>query len=172
MQETLILNHDFRPLQTISWKKAICLVIKDKAEVLKYSTRTVRTPNTEYKIPIIIRLIKIVRQIYKNTVPITKKNVIIRDNYTCQYCRKKEPGNRITVDHIIPSSRGGKNSWENMVACCMECNIYKNDKLPKEKNMKLIKQPKQPTISEFLMIKLKIDGYDKTINEFLQNIMN
>jgi len=168
--ETLILNHDFRPLQTVSWKKAMCLMFKEKVEVLKYSEQKIRTPNNEYPIPIIIRLIKLVRKIYKASVPATKKNVILRDNYCCQYCNKHISGGKITVDHIIPTSKGGKSTWENMVACCPECNTKKDSKSLHEVNMKLIRVPKQPTISEFLKQKLRVDGCDKVLNDFLKEM--
>lgn len=165
--QTLILNHDFQPLHTVPWQRAMCLVFKEKVEVLKYSTKTIKTPNTEYNVPIIIRLIKAIRRIYKNSVPVTRKNILTRDNHTCQYCGHKISGDLVTIDHVIPKSKGGKNIWDNLVTCCISCNTKKDNKLPSEAKMVLIKQPKKPTISEFLKLKLKNDGLYQVFNEFL-----
>lgn len=166
MFQVLVLNNEFRPVQTISWKRAIQLVFKEKAEILKYSNEKVRTPTTEYFIPAIIRIVKMLRRIYKRYIPLSKKNILTRDNHTCQYCGSK-PGKSITIDHIIPISRGGKDEWENLVACCLKCNNDKNNKLPSEVGMTLSKTPKKPTVFEFLHYKLKSQGFDEVLNEFM-----
>lgn len=169
MTNTLLLDINYRPLQTVPWQRAMCLIFKEKVEVLKFSDKTVKTPTTEYQVPLVIRLIKLIRQIYKNSVTVTKNNIAIRDNYTCQYCNKRIYQSQLTLDHIIPSSKGGKSTWENLVCCCQKCNLKKGNKLLSEINMKLIRKPIQPTISEFLSMKLKTDGLSQTINDFLNS---
>ena len=147
-----------------------------KAEVVKQSEKIISTIDKKFNIPSIIRLIKIVRAIYKNEVPFTKKNVFIRDEYICQYCGKntKQKYNQkcndsATVDHIIPQSKGGKSSWDNCVCACKECNNKKADKLPSEVKMSLRKKPTHPTISEFIKLRLKSTGIDEIINNIWSN---
>jgi len=107
MERCVILNGDYTFLNVVSWKRAICLMVKEKAEVLKFSDQVLRSGEGEIvtHVPLVMRLIKIIRMIYKNKVPFTKKNVFVRDGYKCGYCGSKQ---ELTIDHIIPTSRGGK----------------------------------------------------------------
>ena len=101
-------------------------------------------------------------KIYKNRVPYTKKNIIIRDDYECCYCGSHK---NLTIDHVIPESRGGKTNFENCVAACFPCNNKKNNRTPREANMFMKKKPHAPTISEFFMLKMKNLGLDKYLKE-------
>ena len=113
MERCIILNGDYSYLNVVSWKRAVCLLIKGKTEVLKWSDNVARNADGEevMKIPLVMRLIKIVRMIYKNKVPYSKRNIFVRDGYQCMYCgtRKKV---KLTIDHVIPQSRGGKSNFE------------------------------------------------------------
>lgn len=163
MDRCVVLNGDYTFLNTVGWKRALCLVMKGKTEVLKYAKTVIRRADgSEVKIPLVIKLIKVIRLIYKNKVPYTKRNVLIRDKFTCQYCGSKR---ELTIDHIIPSSRGGKNTFENCVAACKPCNNKKNDRTPIEAKMYLRKRPYAPTISEFFRIKMKGLGMDVYLKE-------
>ncbi len=156
MNKVILLNYDFKFLHSISWKKAIVLMLKNKVEVIKYSTKKIKTSNNNIKeivIPQIIKLVKLIRNIYKNKIPYTKKNILIRDNYKCLYCENKN--NSMTIDHVIPISKGGKSSFQNCVCSCKNCNNKKKDRTPSEANMFLKYQPYQPTIMEFINIKMK-----------------
>ena len=105
--------------------------------------------------------------VYKNKVPFSKRNIIVRDGEKCMYCGKE--GGRLTIDHIIPKSKGGKTTWENCISSCKECNSKKADRTPSKAGMHLIKRPYQPTINEFLRIKMKKLGVDKVIDEYMNN---
>ena len=161
----LLLNADYSYLNQVSWQKAICLIVKGKVEVLKYTKRIIRNfeGTIEMLIPSVMRLIKIIRTLYRTKVPFSKKNVLIRDGFKCMYCGVKSK--KLTIDHIIPRSRGGKSSFENCISSCKACNSKKGSKTPREAGMVLRGKTTQPTIQEFLNIKLKILGIDKTLKD-------
>jgi len=152
----ILLNGDYTYLCLVNWKKAMCLVISDKVKVLKYSDRVIRGVEKVFRAPAVLVLTKVVRTIYRGKVPFSKKNVLIRDGYTCVYCAKSEKS--MTIDHLIPKSKGGKTDFDNCVACCKKCNNRKGTRLPSEARMHLLKRPYQPTISEFIRIRLKKSG--------------
>lgn len=167
MSGVVVLNADYSYLNSVSWKRAIRLIVKGKAESLKDSTREViTTGGKKILVPALMRLIKIVRNVYRNRVPFSKKNIHIRDGGKCMYCGVT--GERLTIDHVIPRSKGGKTSWDNCVASCKKCNATKADRTPSEAKMSLIKRPYQPTINEFLMIKMRELGVDKIIEELMK----
>lgn len=161
----ILLNADYSYLNRVSWQKAVTLLCKGKAEVLKYSDKVVRNfdRSVVMKIPLVMRLIKFIRTLYKTKVPFSKRNILTRDEHTCAYCGKQSK--RLTIDHIVPKSKGGKTTWENTVACCKECNSKKGDKNCREVKMFPHKQPRQPTIYEFMLLKLKHLGIDELLRD-------
>ena len=165
MERVVVLNSDYSFLSTIHWKRAINLVLLGKVEVLKKTDRIIKSINLEIAIPSVVKLIKFIRKIYTNKVPWSRKNVIYRDRNMCQYCGDYKPFGEITIDHIVPSSRGGKDTFENCVACCKYCNNFKGNRTPNEAQMSLKRKPFSPTIMEFITIKLKTLGIDKLIEE-------
>lgn len=168
--QTIILNADYSYLNTVSWQKAITLLSKGKVEVLKYSEELIRSAgNLVMKIPLVMRLIKLVRTLYRTKVPFSKRSVIVRDGFKCAYCG--ETRKRFTIDHIIPKSRGGKSTFENCVASCLACNAKKGNRTPNEARMPLKVKAFQPTISEFLRIKLEKLGAKKVLDEFFNEMM-
>jgi len=163
MDRCVILNTDYTFLNTVSWKRAVRLFSNGKTEVLKYSSRIIRTAGgSEFPVPSVMRLIKIIRMIYRNKVPFSKRNMIIRDHKQCVYCGSKK---QLTIDHVIPISRGGKTNFENCVTACIDCNIKKKNRTPSEARMFLQKRPYTPTISEFLRIKMELLGLDKFLKD-------
>jgi 5-methylcytosine-specific restriction endonuclease McrA len=159
----ILLNGDYSYLCQIDWKKALCLSFSEKAKVLKYSDRLVQGVGKIFKVPAVMVLIKVVRNVYRNRVPFTKKNVLVRDWYTCVYCgSRKRP---LTIDHIIPVSKGGKTDFDNCVASCKTCNHYKGARTPRQAGMQLKKQPYQPTIAEFIRIRLQQSGAYQLLKE-------
>ncbi len=164
MEGVIVLNADYTYLNIIDWKRAIKLLIQKKVEVIRYGEKIIRGFNQEIQVPLIVKLIKFVRAVYRSSVPLSKKNIFIRDQYICQYCGrscKKHP----TIDHIIPKSRGGKFSWDNVVTACIQCNQKKGSKLPSEAGISLIKRPSKPTISEFLHLKMNLLGLSRLLDE-------
>ncbi len=163
MDRCVVLNFDYSFLNTVSIRRAIRLIISGKSEVVKYTEKTIKCSNgTCFKIPAVIKLIKLVRAIYKNHVPFSKKNVLIRDNFKCLYCGSTK---NLTIDHVIPVSKGGKSSFNNCVTACRPCNSIKGNRTPSEARLYLRNQPYDPTISEFFRLKMKQLGIDKFLED-------
>jgi Restriction endonuclease len=169
VDRVILLNNDYQYLHSIGWKKAMALIVKGKAEVLKYADRVIRTAEgVVYKLPIVMRLVKFVRTIFKTHVPFSKSNVLIRDGQICQYCgTSKSDGNHLTIDHVVPKSKGGKTNFENCVAACKRCNVKKQDRLPSEAKMYPKRAPHQPTIMEFLNLRANVLGINNLIREVI-----
>jgi len=165
MERVILLNSDYSFLNTIDWKRAMILLAKGKVEVLKATDKILRDSQRTWEIyiPKVLRLVDIVRRVYRAKVPYSKRNVIYRDRFTCQFCGIVDQ--KLTIDHVIPKSRGGKSSFDNCVAACKPCNNTKNDRTPREANMVLARKPFQPTIMEFITIKMQVLGIDKLIED-------
>ena len=144
--KVLVLNTTFLPINICSWRRAVVLLFKGKADGLENGNRSINSG--KYIIPLVIKLKEYVPLPY-NGVVFTRKNVFLRDNYTCQYCGRT--GN-LTIDHIIPRSKGGEDVWENVVTCCVRCNNKKGDRLPEEEGMKLLGTPYKPPSGLYLQI--------------------
>ena len=141
----LVLNADFLPINVTSFKKAFKLVYKGKAEVLE-SDGEVHTYREVFDKPSVIRLTTYVPVPHRK-VPMSRDNVFKRDDYTCAYCGSHR---NLTVDHVMPKSRGGGNSWENLITSCFNCNSKKGDRTPSEAGMKLHFNPSKPNAFYFL----------------------
>lgn len=147
MKPILVLNADYMPLSIANFKKAFKLICKGKAEVVfEDITSSIRTERTTYSYPSIIRLVKFVTCPYKKVV-LTRQNIFKRDKHTCAYCSGKK---NLTIDHIFPKSRGGKDTWENLITSCSSCNMKKDNKTPEEASMKLKFKPFRPNQTFFL----------------------
>ena len=168
MNGVVLLNADYSFLTIVSWQKAVCMVLQEKVQVLKNSERLIKNVSGSVKIhvPEIIKLVKYIRSIYKNKVPFNRRNVLIRDNHTCQYCGSIT--GQMTIDHVLPVSKGGPSSFENCVCCCKSCNSNKADKTPQQAGMSLNKRPFQPTIMEFIKIRLQ----NQHIDQIIEDLMN
>lgn len=141
--KVVVLTRDYIPLMYCDMRRAVALVYLKKAEIIKESGAFLRTVSDRFAVPKVIRLLgKMVRQVVPK-VTYTRKNIHVRDNYTCQYCGS---GQRLTLDHVMPVSRGGKSTWENVVTACYSCNSYKGSKTPEEAGLELAKAPKKPSI--------------------------
>ena len=143
--KVLVLNATFTTINICSWRRAMILLCKEKAVQVEKSGKLI---NGKYELPIIIRLVKYVPLPYKEAI-LSRKNIYLRDNHTCQYCGKS--GN-LTIDHVMPRSRGGEDRWENVVASCVRCNNKKSDRTPEEAGMKLKGVPFKPPSSLYLQI--------------------
>lgn len=138
----LVLNATFEPLQFTNVRRAVTLLLSGKAAAVEASPRVVRSPSTTFPLPAVIRLETYIRKPFLERVAFNKKNILRRDGYTCQYCNRR--GDRLTVDHVTPRSRGGPTTWTNVVAACLRCNLRKGDRLPHEAEMRLLREPFHP----------------------------
>lgn len=138
----LVLNASYEPLHVTSAKRAITLLQYGVAEVLENSSDVVRSPSTEMFIPSVIRLRRYVRRPRVHPIPFNRRNLLRRDNYTCQYCGQKHD---LTLDHVQPRSRGGRHAWDNVVIACRNCNQRKGDRTPEEAAMPLHVRPHAPS---------------------------
>ena len=142
MDKVLVLNSDYTPLNVTSIRRGFILVIKGKAEVLRQDADNIVTSIGEFVRPLIIRLLSYVRFKTK-PVKLNRKRIFKRDNNECVYCGSKR---NLTIDHIMPRSRGGKNTWSNLVTCCSNCNLKKGNRTPEEACMRMNYKAYEPTI--------------------------
>ena len=167
MSQVILLNADYTFLNIVDWKRAIKLDVLGKVEVLEYGSRLVRNAERTYKkyVPKIMKLVKFVETIYRNKVPFSKRNVMVRDDYRCVYCGKKPK--KATIDHIVPRSKGGKSSFLNCVTSCKPCNDKKADQALDRSGMYLTRQPYAPSVMEFIQNRVRKLGIEKKIKDFL-----
>ena len=147
----LILNADFRPLSYFplsvwSWQDAVKAIFRDTVSVVSEYDRFIHSPTAKFKLPSVIALKDYVST--SQSPAFTRYNVFLRDAWHCQYCGDIHKTQHLTFDHVIPRSRGGKTSWDNIVSACKPCNTRKGSKMPHECDMHPIMQPREPSIYE------------------------
>jgi 5-methylcytosine-specific restriction endonuclease McrA len=140
-EPVLVLNANFEPINVCTTRRAITLILDGKASLVMNGRGEIKTVARTYPRPSIIRLEKMIKR-PRPTVRLTKKEILRRDDYTCQYCGQHSPF--LTVDHVIPRHLGGEYTWENLVAACPACNHRKGSHTPEQVNMRLLRQPKAP----------------------------
>ena len=142
--ETLVLDTSYRPLMRVSWQRAITLLFLNKIEIIEeYEDREVRSVTVSIKMPSVIRFLRSIRR-KKKAVKFSRENVYARDKGSCQYCKKRVTRSEATYDHVLPRSKGGKTTWENIVIACVPCNQKKGGRLPGPAGMKLATKPVKP----------------------------
>lgn len=157
---TLLLDSTFFPVRVVNWQKAMVLLLTGRAELVEeYEDKTIKSVTQSYNLPRILRLFN--RHKSSKNVRFTRQNVFWRDNHRCQYCGGRFSSSDLTFDHVIPSSRGGPTTWENIVSACHPCNTKKGSKTPKEAGIKLLKTPKEPSWTPQLCLRLKEDDPDE-----------
>ncbi|HSR70668.1 MAG TPA: HNH endonuclease [Acidobacteriota bacterium] len=145
MDRILILNSTYEPLSVVSWKRAIRMVFQEKVEIVAEYEREVRSVTMAVRLPSVLRLRRYVKhQRYHCQVKFSRTNIYARDRYRCQYCGRRHATPELTYDHVVPVSRGGVKSWENIVTCCVPCNRRKGNRTPHEAGLRLLKKPKAP----------------------------
>ena len=137
----LVLNASYEAINVISAKRAFTSVMKGIAVVEETSDVVIHTGRLTLPVPAVIRLLEY-RRIPRRTRTLSRKGILARDRHTCQYCLEETLPSKLTLDHIIPRSRGGANAWENLVASCFSCNNRKGDRTPNEAGMPLERYPK------------------------------
>jgi 5-methylcytosine-specific restriction endonuclease McrA len=145
MEQTLVLNASYEPLNIVSWKRALTLLIQGKVEVLAEYDREIHSISFTIKLPSVLRLLSYVKARKRfQHVKFCRANIYARDNHTCQYCGTRCASEDLTFDHVTPAVKGGGKDWENIVTCCFKCNHRKGGRTPREAGMRLIRQPKEP----------------------------
>ena len=140
-QQVLVLNATYEPINVCSLQRAVVLVLKNKAEVLERAARKLRSATRAHAYPLVIRLVYFVRIPRHESRKISRRAVFARDGYTCQYCGT---GSHLTMDHVVPRSRGGQTTWTNVVAACLRCNLLKGNRTLEEARLRLIREPVHP----------------------------
>lgn len=141
----LVLNATYEPINVCAARRAVVLVLKGVATAEEESRIYFHSPSRRLPVPSVIRLLEYRRIPFQGRA-LSRKNILLRDRNTCQFCGRVLPASELTLDHIVPRSRGGESSWENLVACCHPCNNKKGDRLPEDAGMKLIRRPRSFTL--------------------------
>ena len=139
MGHVLVLNASYEPLNITTWRRAMVMLLKGKAEGLEHDPG--RRIRPDFLLPTVIRLRHFVRVPYK-PLPLTRRNVFQRDAHTCQYCGFR--GDTLSIDHVVPRSRGGGDTWDNVTTACLPCNVRKGNRTPPEAGMPLAREPRRP----------------------------
>jgi len=137
----LVLNASYEPINICAARRALVLVLKGLASAEAHAPGQFHSQRQTVPLPSVIRLLEY-RRIPHQTRALSRKNILMRDRYTCQYCQKVLNTGDLTLDHVIPRSRGGETTWENLVACCNPCNNKKGNRTPDEAGMKLFRPPR------------------------------
>ena len=137
----LVLNASYEPINICAARRALVLVLKGVACAEEHAPSAVHSARHSMRLPSVIRLLEY-RRIPHQTRALSRKNILMRDRYTCQYCLRSSPQVELTLDHVVPRSRAGETTWENLVACCHHCNNRKGNRTPEEAGMKLARLPR------------------------------
>jgi 5-methylcytosine-specific restriction endonuclease McrA len=151
MDTAMVIGNDYMPLGETTLSRALALVRNGRAEVI-LDHGVYRSMILIFRLPKIIRMLLPI-SFSGHKVSLSSKNVFLRDKHTCQYCGVV--GGRLTIDHVIPKSRGGKDTWENWVTCCFADNQRKNNRTPAEANMRLRRQPQEASLRQILMVTVR-----------------
>ena len=142
-RRVLVLNQSYDPIMVIGAKRAILLILNEKVDALENYREIIHSAYLSLPLPSVIRLKEYAR-IRRKEIVLSRKNILKRDNHTCQYCGIRSVP--MTIDHIIPRQRGGEDSWYNLITACVACNTRKGNRMPREVQMKLMKKPRKPTM--------------------------
>jgi 5-methylcytosine-specific restriction endonuclease McrA len=148
-KDVLVLNQNYEPLTVCKARRAIVLVYRGKAELVEsYEHLAVHAMSFSMPLPSVLRLNYFVR-LQRKEIPMTRRNMLKRDRHQCQYCGKTQ--GPMTADHVVPRDMGGKDTWENLVCACDECNTKKANRTPQAAGMKLLRRPKKPHYFTFVL---------------------
>ena len=148
MQSALVLNASYEPLSVVSSRRATCLVLSEKAELLEHDGALMRSESLTFHRPSVIRLRYMVKVPYVRRTALSRRAIFARDDHRCQYCGDRAD----SIDHVMPRSRGGEHSWENVVAACRPCNLGKRDRTPEEAGMRLATPCRAPRSSAWVVV--------------------
>jgi len=167
---TLVLNRSWQPVHVTTVRRALCMVFRESARIvcpeslqtfsfegwvevpIQDENAAIRSPRVAIAAPEIV-LLAHYNRVPRHEAPFTRRNLFLRDNHTCQYCGRRAPTDRMSVDHVQPRSRGGSTSWENCVLACVRCNARKANHTPKEAGLRLLREPTRPRWSPYLNLR-------------------
>jgi 5-methylcytosine-specific restriction endonuclease McrA len=150
LTKTLVLNASMEPLSVVPARRALVLVLSSKADVIRTNGHRFRSEHLDHAAPTVVRLRRFVHVPYRRRAALSRRGVFIRDDHTCQYCGRTAEN----VDHVMPRSRNGPHTWENVVAACRRCNSRKKDMTPSEAGMVLRRAPYAPRAAFWLVVAL------------------
>ena len=140
----LVLNASYEPLNVVSVQRAMVLLLKKKAQAVEVARAMMRSERLTMPMPLVIRLVAYVRVPHRWRTPVSRRGVFARDGFTCQYCGAQPGRQALTIDHVVPRSRSGAKTWQNLVAACARCNRRKGGRPPEEAGMRLLREPFVP----------------------------
>ena len=167
---TLVLNRSWRPVHVTTVRRALCMVFREAARIVATDTLStftfeewleqpvphgapaIRSPSLRLQVPEVVLLTQYDR-VPCHEAPFTRRNLFLRDDYTCQYCGRRCTTDHLSVDHVLPRSRGGGTSWENCVLACVGCNARKADRTLKEAGLRLLRPPTRPRWTPYLTLR-------------------
>lgn len=152
---TLLLNQSYQPVKAISWQRALTLLTLGKVEVVEEYDGQAHSATMVIKIPAVVRLLRSFRA-HKKAVKFSRVNIFARDDNKCQYCGQKKSISKLTYDHVLPRTLGGKTNWTNIVTACGDCNLRKGGRTPEQAGMKLLSTPVQPKWAPALTVRVSI----------------
>jgi 5-methylcytosine-specific restriction endonuclease McrA len=150
VQSALVLNATFEPLSVVASRRAACLVLDQKADVIETDGTHLRSATLSIPRPLVVRLRYMVKVPYRRSVSLSRRGVFARDDHRCQYCGALAD----SIDHVLPRSRGGPHEWENVAAACRPCNLSKRDRTPEEAGMRLMRPCRVPRPSAWTIVSL------------------
>ncbi len=148
----LVLNASYEPLQIISVRRAVVLLLQEKAELIEAAEQRLRASTFTIDSPLVIRLVRYIRIPRRLRLPCSRRGILARDRDTCQYCGVQPGRSFLTIDHVLPRSQGGGTTWENVVTACRECNRKKGGRTPEQAHMLLLTKPRQPQYVAFALL--------------------
>jgi 5-methylcytosine-specific restriction endonuclease McrA len=148
MSRALVLNATYEPLSVVPVRRAIVLVLRERADVVASNGKVWHSERMRLSSPSVIRLRTFVRVPYARRVPLNRRTVFLRDDHRCQYCGRPAEN----LDHVVPKSQGGLHTWENVVACCRRCNTRKGGRTPGEAGLSLARGPRVPREQSWLVV--------------------
>ena len=163
-EPVLLLNVNFEPLHVCSTRRALSLILVGKAEIILNGRGVIRSASAEFDIPSVIKLGYLIRR-PRPRVSLTKREILRRDNHTCQYCGRRS--HYLTIDHVLPRRLGGKHEWTNVVAACPQCNRRKGGSTPDRVNMSLRRVPVQPSPSAYYRFSHHLSNHNEW-EQFIQ----
>ncbi len=162
----LVLNATYEPINVTAVRRALLLMLKGVAQAEEHNHSEVHSAHAALKVPSVIRLLSY-RHIPQQTRALSRKNILLRDRNTCQFCGCQFPASELTLDHVFPRSRGGHSTWENLVACCYACNNRKGDRTPEEAGIRLQRRPRPFTLHTSRQLMRLIGRHDDKWRKYL-----